>query len=173
MEPPQSKGRSVNGLIIGDCRKPVVWRQPTDARRPGRHVVCRPGQELWRPVRGLFQHRQGLVTAFGFQHRVAQAGELQPHHATYFGVILHQQRQRPLAPAGEPLVLSPIVIAMWRPMAEALGWPRESGRWQIGEWRRNNAPDGIPWQQIKDEFMRDERARLAQLSGSRSRTRIG
>src|SRR5260221_1398066 len=30
---------------------------------------------------------------------------------------------KPLAPASEPLVLSPIVIAMWKPMATALGWP--------------------------------------------------
>ncbi len=30
---------------------------------------------------------------------------------------------KPLCPAGEPVVLSPMVIAMWRPMAKALGWP--------------------------------------------------
>src|SRR5713101_8970414 len=30
---------------------------------------------------------------------------------------------KPLCPAGEPVVLSPMVIAMWKPMAEALGWP--------------------------------------------------
>jgi Ca-activated chloride channel family protein len=36
---------------------------------------------------------------------------------------------RPLAPAGEPLVLSPIVIAMWKPMAEALGWPDKPIGW--------------------------------------------
>jgi Ca-activated chloride channel family protein len=37
---------------------------------------------------------------------------------------------KPLAPAGEPLVLSPIVIAMWRPMAEALGWPSKDIGWK-------------------------------------------
>jgi len=36
---------------------------------------------------------------------------------------------RPIAPAGEPLVLSPIVIAMWRPMAEVLGWPNKPIGW--------------------------------------------
>ena len=36
---------------------------------------------------------------------------------------------RPIAPTGEPLVLSPIVIAMWKPMAEALGWPTKSIGW--------------------------------------------
>jgi Ca-activated chloride channel family protein len=34
-----------------------------------------------------------------------------------------------LAPAGDSIVLSPIVIAMWRPMAEALGWPRKHLGW--------------------------------------------
>lgn len=36
---------------------------------------------------------------------------------------------RPLCPAGEPLVLSPIVIAMWKPMAEAMGWPDKDIGW--------------------------------------------
>ena len=36
---------------------------------------------------------------------------------------------KPVAPAGEPLVLSPIVIAMWKPMAEALGWPGKPLGW--------------------------------------------
>jgi len=36
---------------------------------------------------------------------------------------------KPIAPAGEPLVLSPIVIAMWKPMAEALGWPAKPIGW--------------------------------------------
>jgi Ca-activated chloride channel family protein len=35
----------------------------------------------------------------------------------------------PLAPPGDSIVLSPIVIAMWRPMAEALGWPRKHLGW--------------------------------------------
>lgn len=36
---------------------------------------------------------------------------------------------KPIAPPGEPLVLSPIVIAMWRPMAGALGWPDKPIGW--------------------------------------------
>jgi Ca-activated chloride channel family protein len=38
--------------------------------------------------------------------------------------------QKPLAGAAEPLVLSPIVIAMWKPMAEALGWPGKDIGWK-------------------------------------------
>ncbi len=35
-----------------------------------------------------------------------------------------------LAPAGQTLVLSPVVIAMWKPMAEALGWPTKNLSWK-------------------------------------------
>lgn len=38
-------------------------------------------------------------------------------------------RTQPLASAGEPLLLSPIVIAMWKPMAQALGWPEKAIGW--------------------------------------------
>jgi len=37
---------------------------------------------------------------------------------------------KPIAAAGEPVVLSPIVIAMWRPMAGALGWPKKPIGWR-------------------------------------------
>jgi Ca-activated chloride channel homolog len=36
---------------------------------------------------------------------------------------------KPVAPTSEPLVLSPIVIAMWKPMATALGWPGKDLGW--------------------------------------------
>jgi Ca-activated chloride channel family protein len=39
------------------------------------------------------------------------------------------EARKPLVPAGEPVVLSPIVIAMWKPMAEALGWPGKALGW--------------------------------------------
>ncbi len=57
-----------------------------------------------------------------------------PASAAYV-TLLNQRWQtrdnhtKPLAPAGDPLVLSPIVIAMWKPMAEALGWPNKPIGW--------------------------------------------
>jgi Ca-activated chloride channel family protein len=38
-------------------------------------------------------------------------------------------RTQALVGKGEPLVLSPVVIAMWKPMAEALGWPKKQVSW--------------------------------------------
>jgi Ca-activated chloride channel homolog len=39
--------------------------------------------------------------------------------------IVNQRAGRTLAPAGTPFMLTPLVIAMPQPMAEALGWPDE------------------------------------------------
>ncbi len=39
-------------------------------------------------------------------------------------------RPRPATSRCEPLVLSPVVVAMWRPMAEALGWPEKQLGWK-------------------------------------------
>jgi len=36
---------------------------------------------------------------------------------------------KPLAPRAESVVISPLVIAMWKPMAEALGWPKKALGW--------------------------------------------
>ncbi|MEI9952776.1 MAG: VWA domain-containing protein [Pseudomonadota bacterium] len=35
----------------------------------------------------------------------------------------------PLAAHGESVVISPVVIAIWKPMAEALGWPKKALGW--------------------------------------------
>jgi Ca-activated chloride channel family protein len=35
----------------------------------------------------------------------------------------------PLSPSGEAVVLSPVVVALWKPMAEALGWPGKQLGW--------------------------------------------
>jgi len=60
-----------------------------------------------------------------------------PASAAYIAIINQQwmsqpnaPHAKPLAPAGEPVVLSPIVIAMWKPMAEALGWPKKDIGWK-------------------------------------------
>jgi Ca-activated chloride channel family protein len=45
--------------------------------------------------------------------------------SSLWGQLLEFEADRPLVPEGAPsLVRSPVVIAMWEPMARALGWPR-------------------------------------------------
>ena len=67
------------------------------------------------------------------------AGTLKPHVFSPASALYLTQlngawaakagRAKLLSPAGEPLVLSPIVVAMWKPMAEALGWPGKPVGW--------------------------------------------
>ncbi len=46
--------------------------------------------------------------------------------ASGWAAIVNERAGQVLAPAGTPFMLTPLVIAMPRPMAEALGWPDES-----------------------------------------------
>jgi Ca-activated chloride channel family protein len=43
--------------------------------------------------------------------------------------LSHDGHTKPLVGKSEPLVLSPVVLAMWKPMAEALGWPKKAISW--------------------------------------------
>jgi Ca-activated chloride channel family protein len=55
-----------------------------------------------------------------------------PASTAYLALLNDQWRAKhgkPIAATSEPLVLSPIVIAMWKPMAEALGWPTKDIGW--------------------------------------------
>jgi Ca-activated chloride channel family protein len=45
--------------------------------------------------------------------------------ASGWAAIVNQRAEQNLAPAGTPFMLTPLVIAMPQPMAEALGWPDE------------------------------------------------
>jgi Ca-activated chloride channel family protein len=64
--------------------------------------------DLWCPASDLF--RPMLNRAWAAKHGTVGGG-------------------KPVAPEGKQLVLSPVVIAMWKPMAEALGWPGKSVGW--------------------------------------------
>jgi Ca-activated chloride channel homolog len=66
------------------------------------------------------------------------AGRLEAHlvsPASKAFITLANARQqakagRPLVPDTKDLVMSPVVIAMWKPMAEALGWPDKPVGWE-------------------------------------------
>lgn len=67
------------------------------------------------------------------------AGDMKPHvfspaSSAYIPLLNNAYagkagRAKALSPAGEPIVLSPVVVAMWKPMAEALGWPTKPIGW--------------------------------------------
>jgi Ca-activated chloride channel homolog len=91
-------------------------------------------------------------------------GSAQPHvfspaSGAYLSLLNDAWQRRagnlkPIAQAGEPLVLSPLVIAMWKPMAEALGWPGKPLGWadilKVARDRNGWATYGRPeWGELK------------------------
>lgn len=53
-----------------------------------------------------------------------------PSASTWLEVLKQESGNANVAVSHEPLVLTPVVISMWRPMAEALGWPNEPIGWR-------------------------------------------
>ncbi|HMP42861.1 MAG TPA: VWA domain-containing protein [Roseiflexaceae bacterium] len=53
-----------------------------------------------------------------------------PSASTWLEVLKYEGGNPNVAVSNKPLVLTPVVIAMWRPMAEALGWPNQPIGWR-------------------------------------------
>jgi Ca-activated chloride channel family protein len=81
----------------------------------------------------------GRAMGSGEATQAILSGALRPHvfspASSAYVAVLNQSwlsvpgHTKALSPPGEPVVLSPIVIAMWKPMAEALGWPAKPLGW--------------------------------------------
>jgi Ca-activated chloride channel family protein len=91
-----------------------------------------------RPVRKSSGGAMQLLAAgWGEDNRLQEAEGPPPviwsPAASTWGAVLDQrlaeQGDEPMAGEGEPFMLTPLVIAMPEPMAEALGWPEESLGW--------------------------------------------
>jgi Ca-activated chloride channel family protein len=84
-----------------------------------------------RPVSGDRQiHVDGLNIASGDAEEGIASGKLQPvvwsPASSLWTRLLNFETDQPLTPRTSPsIVRSPLVIAMWEPMARALGWPRK------------------------------------------------
>jgi Ca-activated chloride channel family protein len=52
-----------------------------------------------------------------------------PSASTWLEVLKQESGNANIAVSNEPLVLTPVVIGMWRPMAEAMGWPDKAIGW--------------------------------------------
>jgi Ca-activated chloride channel family protein len=82
---------------------------------------------------------EGKALGSGEAAQAIAAGDLKPHvfspaSGAYITLLNDTWlsaagRTKAICPSGEPLVLSPIVIALWKPMAEALGWPKKALGW--------------------------------------------
>lgn len=52
-----------------------------------------------------------------------------PSASTWLEVLKQETNNPNIAVSNDPLLLTPVVISMWRPMAEAMGWPNQSIGW--------------------------------------------
>lgn len=52
-----------------------------------------------------------------------------PSASTWLEVLKQETGNSNIAVSSRPLVLTPVVISMWKPMAEALGWPNTPIGW--------------------------------------------
>lgn len=73
---------------------------------------------------------KGEVIASGEAEQKIDAGLLKPvawsPASSLWGRLLNYEADRPLTPDDPPsIVRTPLVIAMWKPMASALGWPKK------------------------------------------------
>ena len=71
---------------------------------------------------------EGLNKSSGAARTEIRSGALQvtawsPSASTWLEVLKHESGNPSIAASSSPLVLTPVVISMWKPMAEALGYP--------------------------------------------------
>jgi Ca-activated chloride channel family protein len=77
---------------------------------------------------------EGLNKSSGAARTEIKNGQLQvtiwsPSASTWLEVLKQESGNPNVAVSNRPLVLTPVVISMWKPMAEALGWPNKPVGW--------------------------------------------
>ena len=97
-----------------DLLAPLIERFNAERHQVGGHPVYVEGRSM----------------SSGEAETKIRDGDLKPvawsPASTFWGQLLEFEADRPLVPEAMPsLVRTPVVIAMWEPMARALGWPRK------------------------------------------------
>ncbi|MDW8405827.1 VWA domain-containing protein, partial [Chloroflexus sp.] len=78
---------------------------------------------------------EGINKSSGAARTEIKNGTLQvtvwsPSASTWLEVLKQETGNQNVAVSNKPLVLTPVVIAMWKPMAEAMGWPNKPIGWK-------------------------------------------
>jgi Ca-activated chloride channel homolog len=77
---------------------------------------------------------EGVNKSSGAARTEIKSGQLQvtvwsPSASTWLDVLKQESGNQNIAVSAKPLVLTPVVISMWKPMAEALGYPNKPIGW--------------------------------------------
>jgi Ca-activated chloride channel family protein len=138
-------------IIIAACGDMTATSQPGQPASGDSIVVSlafSPDKETWLTERfAAFNSQQiqvngktvvveGKVVSSGQARTDLKTGALQttvwsPSASTWLEVLKQESGNQAIAePNPQPLVLTPVVISMWKPMAEALGWPDKPVGWR-------------------------------------------
>lgn len=85
-------------------------------------------------VNGQTVFVEGINKSSGAARTEIKTGQLNvtvwsPSASTWLEVLKQESANQNVAVSNKPLVLTPVVISMWKPMAEALGWPNKPIGW--------------------------------------------
>ena len=77
---------------------------------------------------------EGINKSSGAARTEIKNGQLKttiwsPSASTWLEVLKQESGNPNIAVSSRPLVLTPVVISMWKPMAEAMGWPNQPIGW--------------------------------------------
>lgn len=77
---------------------------------------------------------EGIEESSGAARTKIKSGQLNvtiwsPSASTWLEVLKQETNNPNIAVSNKPLVLTPVVIGMWKPMAEAMGWPNTPIGW--------------------------------------------
>lgn len=78
---------------------------------------------------------EGVNKSSGAARTEIKNGQLQttiwsPSASSWLEVLKYETGKNDIAVSSQSLVLTPVVISMWKPMAEALGWPNKPIGWK-------------------------------------------
>jgi Ca-activated chloride channel family protein len=85
-------------------------------------------------VDGQTIYVEGIEESSGAARTKLKSGQLNvtiwsPSASTWLEVLKQESNNPNIAVSNKPLVLTPVVIGMWKPMAEAMGWPNTPIGW--------------------------------------------
>jgi Mg-chelatase subunit ChlD len=97
-------------------------------------------------VNGQTIYVEGIEQSSGAARTNIKTGQLKvtiwsPSASTWLEVLKQETNNPNIAASNRPLVLTPVVIGMWKPMAEAMGWPETPIGWS-DMLELSNDPEG-------------------------------
>jgi Ca-activated chloride channel family protein len=130
-EPPRPSPKEPVQLDVAFSSEKKDWAGEAIAQFNASHPTTDDGRPIQVKVAftGSVEPIEGIVEGTQKVHVFSPASSLVLPLLEDRWVGANGAAAKPLVGAADPLVLSPVVIAMWDPMARALGWPAKKIGW--------------------------------------------